>query len=111
MKVEGFDTWYSLPVYAYNWYRANIRNGEGVSHELAEKMINRDIKLSLCLLDGHTHSLYLFDDMMIKCKKDNKGARIVSLYKDREPDKKMEWELHRKKYSKLNKRLGIPMEV
>lgn len=98
---------YKLPNYVYNCYKKKVKNAKELDYETVQKILSRNIHLGKWLLDGEIQSLILFDDMLIKIKKDTNT--IVGLWTDREPDDT--WELHRKKFNKINKYLGIPMEV
>lgn len=102
---------YDLPNYVYNRYRKITKNNENISYELAQKKLSRNIALAKCLINGEYEQLHLYGSLLIKTKKDLNGKRIVGLWNRGKEDYRNEWELHIKKFKKLNKRLGIPMEV
>jgi len=103
------ETWYTLQNHVYHYYKKYVKGNENTSHELAERKLNRNIRLAKPILRGKIQSIYSYGCLMIKTKSDEKGDRIIAVYNNKYPDKN--WELHNKKFKKLNKKFDIPMEV
>lgn len=97
--MEGI--WYELPDYAFNYYKKHVKGNENITKTEAEKKINRNILLGKTLFNGKRNKLVLYGSLMIKTKHN----KVIYLKNNIRPDDS--WEIHKKKFNKLNRQFGI----